>query len=211
MKLRSKQNLIAVDGVDGAGKSTALKTISEYLAKRFPKKVTNVAEGAIFNDFSRDVKSLIYRHKQNGISHDVLYNLYRAIWVDTWQKFGKQIDNKEMFLVTDRWLLSAAVYQASSNESQWHLMAATQSIPGLTFLMKVSEVVAVKRILAGRGELDVFEKEYFAKHDQIQNEFIKKSDVFCDKVVIIDTDNLSKEQVSELIIKELDEYFKDYV
>lgn len=204
-KLRAKKNLITLDGLDGTGKSSGLRVIEEYLREKFPETKLTVAEGWTFNDFCKDIRETMMKHKHN-VSHDVLYNLFRAIWTNAWETHGKDVTSGERFLLTDRWLLSTAVYQDYDDSRTNNLIACTNALPGITFLLTASANVARERILKTR-KLDNFEKEYFEAHPKLQQRFIDKLPTFTGTQVIIDTDNLTQEQVADHIRDALDIYF----
>lgn len=203
--LRARRNLIALDGLDGTGKSSGLRVIEEYLKEHFPETKLNVAEGWQFNEFCTDVRTLMMKYKQD-ISHNVLYNLFRAIWTDAWEKHGTGILMGSEFLLTDRWLLSTAVYQDADDLKTNNLIAATNALPGITFLLTASPEVAKTRITNTRA-LDDFEKEYFEKHVMLQERFISKLPLFTGEAHIIDTDNLTQDEVAIEIRNHLDLYF----
>lgn len=203
--LRARRNLITLDGLDGAGKSSGLYVIREYLEKEFPTSKINFAEGYTFNEFGKDLKALMMKHRPT-LSHDVLYNLFRAIWVDAWEKHGEKVSSGEEFLLTDRWLLTTGVYQDENQKRVSNLIQSTNALPGLTFLLTVSKDVAIKRITQSR-ELDNFELEFFKDHETLQRRFIERSETYCHRVIIIDTDNYSQEQVADQIRHGLDLYF----
>ncbi len=203
--LRARKNLIALDGLDGTGKSSGLRVVENYLKESFPDTKLNLAEGWSFNDFCADVRAVTMKHK-NNVSHNVLYNLFRAIWTDAWEKHGYMVGLGKEFLLTDRWLLSTGVYQDIDDSKTSNLISATNAVPGLTILLTASADVALTRIEATR-KLDDFEKEYFQVHPKLQDRFIKKLPDFTGESVIIDTDTLTQEEVAVKIKLALDKYF----
>ena len=204
-KLRARKNLIALDGLDGTGKSSGLRVVEEYLKENFPDTKLNLAEGWSFNAFCVDVRAVMMKHK-NEVSHNVLYNLFRAIWTDAWEKHGYMVGLGKEFLLTDRWLLCTGVYQDIDDSKTSNLISATNAVPGLTILLTASADVARARIEATR-KLDNFEKEYFQAHSKLQDRFIKKLPDFTGESVIIDTDTLTQEEVAVKIKLALDKYF----
>ena len=203
--LRSRKNLIVLDGLDGTGKSSGLRVIEEYIKHHFPETKLTVAEGWQFNEFCTSVRNTMMKHKSE-VSHNVLYNLFRAIWTDAWEKHGTTVSAGEEYLLTDRWLLSTAVYQDTDDAKTNNLIACTHALPGITFLLTASPDVAKGRITRTR-DLDGFEKEYFEKHMNLQERFIRKLPDFTGESCIIDTDNLTPEQVADIIRHNLDIYF----
>lgn len=203
--LRSRKNLIVLDGLDGTGKSSGLLVIEEYLKQHFPETKLTVAEGWQFNEFCTDIRNAMIKHKAE-VSHNVLYNMFRAIWTDAWEKHGAAVTTGDEYLLTDRWLLSTAVYQDADDTRTNNLIASTHALPGITFLLTASSEVAKKRITSTR-ELDRFEKEYFEKHVSLQERFIRKLPDFTGESCIIDTDNLTQEEVADVIRHNLDTYF----
>lgn len=199
-------NLIVVDGLDGAGKTSAFAVIKEYLSEHFPDMELVLGEGAIFSDYHKDLKALMHKHKSQ-VSHNTLYNLWRSMWVDAWEKHGQGVFERTKMVLSDRWLLTTGVYQDTDNTRSDHLIESCNAIPGLTFLLTVSKDVAIKRITNYRP-LDDFEIDYFQRHDKLKQDFIDKTKVYCSDTVIIDTDNLTQEEVAEIIRNKLKEYFR---
>lgn len=204
-KLRARSNLIALDGLDGTGKSSGLRVVEQYLKDNFPETELVVAEGWQFNEFCTDVRQVMMKHKMQ-VSHNVLYNLFRAIWTDAWEQHGEDVKIGKKFLLTDRWLLSTAVYQDQDDSRTNNLIASTNALPGLTILLCASAEVARERIMATR-QLDHFEKEYFQAHTALQKRFQEKLPTFSGEHYVIDTDHMSQEEVAEDIRHALDIYF----
>ena len=204
-KLRARNNLIALDGLDGTGKSSGLRVVEAYLKEHFSETELVVAEGWQFNDFCTDVRGVMMKHKLN-VSHNVLYNLFRAIWTDAWEQHGEDVKAGTKFLLTDRWLLSTAVYQDEDDSRTNNLIASTNALPGLTILLCASAEVARERIKATR-ELDNFEKEYFQAHTKLQTRFQEKLPSFSGEYKIINTDDMTQEEVANEIRRTLDNYF----
>lgn len=204
-KLRARTNLIVLDGLDGTGKSSGLRVIEAYLKEKFPETPTMVAEGYTFNEFAKDLKALMMKHKPD-VSHNTLYNLFRAIWTDAWEKHGEDVRNGKKFLLSDRWLLSTAVYQDEDDSRTNNLIASTNALPGLTFLLTASGDVARSRINRNRVP-DHFEEEYFQMHDKLQARFIKKLPDYSGDHIVINTDTLTQEEVAAEIRRTLDIYF----
>lgn len=204
-KLRARTNLIVLDGLDGVGKTSGVRVIEQYLKENFPETRVEVAEGYTFTEFSKDLKALMMKHKPN-VSHNVLYNLFRAIWTDAWELHGEEVKAGKKFLLSDRWLLSTAVYQDEDDSRTNNLIASTHAIPGLTILLTASGEVAKTRINRDRVP-DHFETEYFQAHDKLQKRFIEKLPTYSDEYQVIHTDNLSQDEVAQEIRRTLDHYF----
>lgn len=204
-KLRARKNLIVLDGLDGTGKSSGLHVVESYLKEKFPETQLVVAEGYTFNEFAKDLKALMMKHK-NDVSHNTLYNLFRAIWTDAWEKHGEDVRTGKKFLLSDRWLLSTAVYQDEDDSRTSNLISSTNALPGLTILLTASAEVARARVNRNRP-LDDFEKEYFQAHDKLQSRFIKKLPDYTDDHIVINTDALTQEEVADKIRNILDIYF----
>lgn len=149
--LAAKQLYIAVEGIDGSGKTTAIKFM-EHLIKQKGKTCLTIREpgttglGEKIRDIIKSLQTLNYKPSDTVLS--MLVNTARLDMVE--QCVEKAT---EQFILSDRCFLSTHVYQHSSN---WNILLnqiGTKNhsvVPDIIFIFDVDYETATSRV-SGRG------------------------------------------------------------
>jgi len=161
-------NFIAMEGVDGSGKSTVAKAVCETLAERGIKAVLTREPT---DSWLGDVVRRSYKKETSPYTEAFLFMADRAdhiVWI-------KNKISEGHLVVTDRYSDSTVAYQAAllSNElggsmaeyRDWLLSVNASFIlrPDLTFIFDIDPEISLQR-LNNRNELTKFEKlEYLKK------------------------------------------------
>lgn len=155
-------NYIVFEGIDGAGKSTLIHKLKHYLMDE-NKKVITTAEPT-----SNPIGSMI-RHVLSGridMSEKTIAALFLADRLDHLQNkengILKHLD-EGYTVIGDRYYLSSYAYHVPHVSLDWVIEAnslcAQLLRPAITFFIDISVEESLKRISAGRQELDRFENE----------------------------------------------------
>jgi dTMP kinase len=170
----SRGLFISFEGIDGAGKSTQVGLLAEYL-RAAGRQVATTREpgGTELGDSIRE----ILLHSKGHINSRAEALLYAA---DRAQHVALEIEPNLAAgtdVITDRYLDSSVAYQGAGRElgagqvRELSMFATNGLLPALTVLLDVAPEVAATR-LSG-GELDRLESEKVEFFAAVRAEFLK--------------------------------------
>ena len=156
-----KKNLfIALEGIDGSGKSTQAKLLAERLTQGGHKvyctsEPTNSPIGSLIRD--------IFKHKFEA-DHRTIAGLYVA---DRLEHLLNKTDGilKKMeegyAVITDRYYFSSYAYQGTHMPLDWVIEANSLSAdllrPDLNVFIDITPELSAERITAGRNSIELYE------------------------------------------------------
>ncbi|MEM3201536.1 MAG: dTMP kinase [Candidatus Micrarchaeaceae archaeon] len=168
---------IVFEGIDGAGKTTQAKILSDYLASKgikcfLTKEPTDGPIGAFIRQNARGVPGSFIKINRNIANKKVdgsLVNQFamQALFVSDRlyhiEQFIKPKLESGSTVISDRYILSTIAYGMAAGISKKWLIALNKGLiePDVTLLLDISPAVALKRIGARRGRKEFFEKEAF--------------------------------------------------
>ena len=180
---------IAFEGIDGSGKSTQVKLLSEKLKQEGFKIYTT------FEPTDSPIGSVIkniFRHRIEA-DHRTIAGLYVADRLDHLLNKTNGILKKMeegYTVITDRYYFSSYAYQGTHMSLDWVIQANSLSAellrPGLTIFIDVPPEVCMQRLSEGRDMIQLYESlenlhnvraKYFEAFDKLKND---------EKVFIID-------------------------
>ena len=180
-----KGKLIAIEGIDGAGKTTQAKELVKRLNKAgFNASYSKEPTEDVIGQFIRE-KILSGQYKLNPLSIQYLFNADRAMHMD---KIEKLLE-KGMVIVMDRCFWSSVAYAMNDMEKpqDWYYTAFSILsfyhqfiVPDTTFFLKISSDEAFKRIQQSEKHTEIYdnkkaleqtEKHYAALIKEFPNEF----------------------------------------
>lgn len=149
--------LIVFDSLDGAGNSTQVKLLADYLNKigertHITKEPTSgLIGGLIKSQLTHDWKS----------SPECLQLLFSADRAYHLEKEVIPLLKKGINVISDRYFFSTMAYGGVEISDLNWLIEINKPflIPNLTFFLKVSPGVCIKRIVETRFEVTLYEKE----------------------------------------------------
>tara|TARA_E500000081_G_C5938273_1_gene263798 strand:+ start:35 stop:652 length:618 start_codon:yes stop_codon:yes gene_type:complete len=195
---------ITLEGIEGSGKSTSLKDITDILNGKSIKFITTKEPGG--GPLGKDLRAMLL-NKDSNISPDVELLLMMA-------DRKNHLDNVVMpniengtWVVSDRYLDSTYAYQGGGREIDSSLIDNLSThlnfpIPNLTLLFDLPPEIALDRAKQ-RSSLDRFEREPLDFHTRIRKTYIELASNHSDRFKIIDSSaNLQevKEQVTNAIL-----------
>ena len=185
---------IAIEGMDGVGKTTASKLLAERLGYKFVEK--NLRE--LFDDGDSYDNYVRIRDKVNA-SHDRLFTAWFYALGNVYLHTAHEKEN----IVTDRYFLSNYAWSGTDNNVEvYDLLIKKLGFPDLTVILYADEHAILSR-LRRRDELDSDIKKV-----TLAKEKYEKMIYFCEKYkmpyMVIDTSNLSPEEVVEVIMKRIE-------
>ena len=153
---------IALEGIDGSGKSTQIGRLVERLAAQ------GVACHATREPTGRPVGALIRQALtgQTPLDPRVIAALYAADRIDhlvNGEDGLLSLMERGITVVTDRYYFSSYAYHSVDMEMDWVIGANSVSAellrPTLTVFLDVSVELALERIRRGRDRVELFERE----------------------------------------------------
>lgn len=185
---------IAIEGMDGVGKTTASKLLAKRLGYKFIDK--NLRE--LFDDGDSYDNYIRIRDKVNA-SPDRLFTAWFYALGNIYLHTAHEKEN----IVTDRYFLSNYAWSGTANNDEvYDLLVKKLGFPDLTVILYADEHAILSR-LRHRDELDSDIKKV-----TLAKEKYEKMIYFCEKYkmpyMVIDTSNLSHEEVVEVIMKRIE-------
>jgi dTMP kinase len=177
-----KNHFIAFEGIDGSGKSTQVKLLSEKLKKEGFKIYTT------FEPTDSPVGSVIkniFKHRIDA-DHRTIAGLYVADRLDHLLNKTNGILKKleeGYIVITDRYYFSSYAYQGTHMSLDWVIQANSLSAellrPDLTIFIDVPPEVSMQRLSEGRDMIQLYENlenlhnvkaKYFESFDKLKKE-----------------------------------------
>ena len=185
---------IAIEGMDGVGKTTAAKLLAKRLGYKFIDK--NLRE--LFDDGDSYNNYIRIRDKVNA-SPDRLFTAWFYALGNIYLHTAHEKEN----IVTDRYFLSNYAWSGTENNDEvYDLLVKKLGFPDLTVILYADEHAILSR-LRHRDELDSDIKKV-----TLAKEKYEKMIYFCEKYkmpyMVIDTSYLSPEEVVEVIMKRIE-------
>lgn len=186
---------IAIEGMDGVGKTTASKLLAKRLGYKFIDK--NLRE--LFDDDGDSYDNYIRIRDKVNASPDRLFTAWFYALGNIYLHTAHEKEN----IVTDRYFLSNYAWSGTENNDEvYDLLVKKLGFPDLTVILYADEHAILSR-LRHRDELDSDIKKV-----TLAKEKYEKMIYFCEKYkmpyMVIDTSNLSPEEVVEVIMKRIE-------
>ena len=187
-------NHISIEGMDGVGKSTTCKLLAEKLGYKFIEKPLHYLFDKDEESFDEYIR---IRDKVNSNPNRVFTSWFYGLGsLYMYEEF------KNENIVTDRHLASNYAWSGSDNNNEvYDLLIEKMGKPKLTVILYSPSDVIVKRLKSRNKEDSDIAKA--KKSEMIYSRMID----FCKRkefpLLIIDTSNLTPEEVVSRILKEL--------
>lgn len=202
---------ITFEGVEGAGKSTQVNFLNEYLnEKGFKTLITRQPGGS---DLGMQIRNLILNpeleDKPSDLAEMFLYLADRSHHVE---KTILPALKEKIIVISDRYIDSHIAYQGYArgfdlNELKYLNNVASKGLqPDITFLFDLDPVVGLNRVRFGRNQevLDRIESEKIEFHEKVRNGFLSLANENTNRIKVIDAGlkpEIIKNQIIDLISK----------
>lgn len=159
----NEAKFIVVEGLEGAGKSTAISTILDILQRNIPAEIIQTREPG-GTALAEKLRVLVKEEHEGEHLHDIseLLMIYAAR-VQLVENVIKPALQRGQWVLGDRHDLSSQAYQGGGRQIDPQIMASLKHTalgdfkPNLTLYMDIDPKVGLERA-RGRGELDRIEK-----------------------------------------------------
>lgn len=198
-----KTLFITFEGVEGAGKSTLMQSLYEFLkSKNIPVIQTYEPGGTLLGKQLREI--LIHREKDT-ISKKAEIFLFLADRANHVKEIIIPALRQGTVVLCDRYTDSTIAYQGSEKIDDTKLQElcsfATDNLqPNITFLLDIDPGLSLARL----SDRDHFENKEIAFHQGIRKKFLKLASIYKNRFVILDA-RLPMIQVLQLAIDRIQE------
>ena len=196
---------ITIDGVEGAGKSTQIEFICEYLKAKGVNVILTREPGG--TDVGEKIRALLLSNSTGKMHADTELMLMFAAR-------NEHIQNKIMpalgrgdWVLSDRFTDSSYAYQGGGRGLDMERITQLESwvvqdfTPDMTLLLDVPVEVGMSRVEA-RGKKDRIEMEKMDFFDRVRQAYIARSEKFPDRIKLIDSSQTiehTTKQIGEIL------------
>ncbi len=201
---------ITIEGPEGAGKTTQISLLKEYLeTKGYKVVLTREPGGTPIAESLRQI--LKYHDGDEVISDKAELLLFAAGRSQHITNVIKPAVEKGQIILCDRFVDSTTAYQGYARGQNLEKLkmineySIGDNMPILTLLLDLTTETSYKRTnkrIDNEGDVDRFETAGFAFHEKVRNGFLEIAHNAPKRVKIIDADN-NIENIHETIKKEI--------
>ena len=183
-----KAKFITLEGIEGSGKTSSIKSITDLLDKRNISYIVTREPGG--SSIGKELRAILL-HPDTEISPEVELMLMLSDRKDHVEKIILPNLEKGNWVVSDRFMDSSIAYQGGGRQLGKKLIISVAEYlnlpqPDLTLLFDLPVEISLSRVKA-RGELDRFEKEELEFHKRIRNTYLDLAKNNSNRIKIIDS------------------------
>ena len=181
---------ISIEGVEGAGKSTQVSFIQDYLTSLGKTVVVTREPGG--TELSEKIRNLLLEPSPNSMDNDTELLLMFASRAEHVSKVINPALHRGEWVLCDRFLDATYAYQGAGRGIQkqriqqiadWTLKGLT---PDLTLLFDLPVELGLERVLERKGEMDRFEQEKINFFKKIRKSYLKSAKAEPNRIKIVD-------------------------
>ncbi len=183
-----KAVFISLEGVDGAGKTTHITWLRDYLQQQPTLEVIFTREPG-GTPIGEKMRTLVLSETMQPDTEALLLFAARAEHVQT---VIQPALHAQKWVVSDRFTDASFAYQAGGRGIDATRLAALEHWtlgelqPDLTFLFDVPEQVSQARLQQGRTQLDRFEQEKSDFHARVRHAYLARANAMPSRFCVID-------------------------
>jgi len=183
-----KAKFITLEGIEGSGKTSSLKSITDLLDKKNISYVVTREPGG--SSIGKELRAILL-DPETEISPEVELMLMLSDRKDHVEKIILPNLEKGNWVVSDRFMDSSIAYQGGGRQLGKKLIISVAEYlnlpqPDLTLLFDLPVEISLSRVKA-RGDLDRFEKEEIEFHKRIRNTYLDLATNNSNRIKIIDS------------------------
>ena len=183
-----KAKFITLEGIEGSGKTSSLKSITDLLDKKNISYVVTREPGG--SSIGKELRAILL-DPETEISPEVELMLMLSDRKDHVEKIILPNLEKGNWVVSDRFMDSSIAYQGGGRQLDKKLIISLAEYlnlpqPDLTLLFDLPVEISLSRVKA-RGDLDRFEKEEIEFHKRIRNTYLDLATNNSNRIKIIDS------------------------
>ncbi len=183
-----KAKFITLEGIEGSGKTSSIKSITDLLDKRNISYIVTREPGG--SSIGKELRAILL-DPDTEISPEVELMLMLSDRKDHVEKIILPNLEKGNWVVSDRFMDSSIAYQGGGRQLGKKLIISVAEYlnlpqPDLTLLFDLPVEISLSRVKA-RGDLDRFEKEEIEFHKRIRNTYLDLATNNSNRIKIIDS------------------------
>ena len=183
-----KAKFITLEGIEGSGKTSSLKSITDLLDKKNISYIVTREPGG--SSIGKELRAILL-DPDTEISPEVELMLMLSDRKDHVEKIILPNLEKGNWVVSDRFMDSSIAYQGGGRQLDKKLIISLTDYlnlpqPDLTLLFDLPVEISLSRVKA-RGELDRFEKEELEFHKRIRNTYLDLAKKNRNRIKIMDS------------------------
>ena len=198
---------IAIEGIDGAGKSTQVQMLAQWLQDSGYQ--VQVCRDPGSTDLGESIRRILLesRHQIGAKAQMLLYMAARAQMVD--ERIAPWLHRPGSVVVADRYVLSNVVYQGYGcglePETIWQVgqVATGGVMPQLTLVLDVSLAVARQRLKGPRDRVESLGTDFFQR---LIEGYRREASLAPERIVLIPAEGSAREvheQIRQQVAKRL--------
>ncbi len=198
---------ITLEGIEGSGKTSSIKSITNLLDDKGISYVVTREPGG--SSIGSELRSILL-DPQTNISSEVELMLMLADRKDHVEKVILPNLETGNWVISDRFMDSSIAYQGGGRELDKKMIDSFSKNlnlpnPDLTLLFDVPVEISLSRVKA-RGELDRFEQEKLDFHNRIREAYLGLAEQNVNRIQIIDSS-----QEIELMLKSVEQIIETLI
>jgi len=190
---------ITLEGIEGSGKTSSIKTITNLLDNKGISYVVTREPGG--SSIGSELRSILL-NPQTNISSEVELMLMLADRKDHVEQVILPNLKEGNWVISDRFMDSSFAYQGGGRKLDTKMIDSFSRnlnlpIPNLTLLFDVPVEISLSRVKA-RGELDRFEQEEIDFHNRIRDAYLELAEQNVNRIQIIDSSQAFKDMLKSV-------------
>lgn len=199
---------ITLEGTEGAGKSSNLSFINDFLRSRNIDLIVTREPGG--TPLAEEIRSLLLTPRSEKICANTELLLIFAARAQHLQQLIEPSLRSGQWVLSDRFTDASFAYQGGGRQmnmdtiSQLERMVQGDLRPDLVILLDVPVEIGMRRVLK-RGALDRFEQENIAFFERVRESYLQRAKAMPDSYAVIDAKQ-SLAKVQQDIVSILEPY-----
>jgi len=199
---------ITLEGTEGAGKSSNLSFINDFLRSRNIDLIVTREPGG--TPLAEEIRSLLLTPRSERICANTELLLIFAARAQHLQQLIEPSLRSGQWVLSDRFTDASFAYQGGGRQmnmdtiSQLERMVQGDLRPDLVILLDVPVEIGMRRVLK-RGALDRFEQENIAFFERVRESYLQRAKAMPDSYAVIDAKQ-SLAKVQQDIVSILEPY-----
>ena len=197
---------LTIEGCEGAGKSTAVNLIKEWMSEKGIEFTETREPGG--TRVAEDIRSILLSHHGEALSDTTeLLLMFAARSQNLFHNIEPGMKANKV-VICDRFTDATYAYQGGGRGLDQQQIATLENLvqgerrPDMTLLMDVDPEVGMARA-RGRGELDRIEQEKMDFFERVRDEYLNRSRMFPQQYEVINAGD-SLENVKQQILSVLE-------
>lgn len=198
---------ISIEGIEGAGKSTQLEFIKQYLEERGKSIVITREPGG--TALGEQIRELLLAPREEGMAVDTELLLMFAARAEHVEQVIKPAVLRGDWVISDRFVDATFAYQGGGRGipndrieqiSSWTLKSLQTD---MTFLFDLPVELGQQRVISRNGDIDRFEQEKADFFQKIREKYLQRSQQEPNRIKVIDA-SISIAEIEVQLGSELD-------